>query len=86
LEAVVYSAQVGVEKPHPAIFDELLSNLQLPAGAVLHVGDSRRDDVEGALAVGLQALWLTRDSRRGDLCSLDDLPPRLGVGSGLPGC
>ena len=43
-DCVVYSEEVGVEKPHPAIFEELLERLQLPAARVLHVGDSRRDD------------------------------------------
>ena len=73
-DAVVYSEEVGVEKPHPAIFEELLERLGLPAASVLHVGDSRRDDVEGARAVGMQALWLTRDSGRGDLTTLGALP------------
>jgi len=76
-EAVVYSEEVGVEKPHPAIFEELLERLALPAGDVLHVGDSRRDDVEGARAVGMEALWLTRGSRRGDLRSLTELVERV---------
>jgi putative hydrolase of the HAD superfamily len=84
LEAVVYSAEVGVEKPHPAIFEELLGKLRLPPEGVLHVGDSRRDDVEGALAVGLQALWLTRGSTRGDLSTLDQLPARLGLNARSP--
>jgi putative hydrolase of the HAD superfamily len=75
--AVVYSEEVGVEKPHPAIFEELLERLALPAGDVLHVGDSRRDDVEGARAVGMQALWLTRGSQRGDLRSLRELAARF---------
>jgi len=78
-DAVVYSEEVGVEKPHPAIFEEVLGRLELPAARVLHVGDSRRDDVEGARAVGMQALWLTRGSRRGDLGSLLELGERLRV-------
>ena len=77
LDAIVHSAEVGVEKPHPALFEELLGKLDLPASAVVHVGDSRRDDVEGALAVGMRALWLTRGSPRGDLASLRELPARL---------
>lgn len=82
-DAVVYSEEVGVEKPHPAIFEEVLERLDLPAPRVLHVGDSRRDDVEGARAVGMQALWLTRGSRRGDLSSLGELPARVGAGATL---
>ena len=77
---VVYSQAVGVEKPHPAIFEDLLERLELPAARVLHVGDSRRDDVEGARAVGMEALWLTRDSQRGDLRSLRELAERLHAG------
>lgn len=77
---VVYSAAVGVEKPHPGIFARLLADLDLPAGRVMHVGDSRRDDVEGALGVGMAALWLDRRGR-GDLATLAELPQRLGVAS-----
>ena len=80
-EAVVYSEEVGVEKPHPAIFEELLERLELPAASVLHVGDGRRDDVEGARAVGMEALWLTRDSARGDLRTLAELERYLRSGS-----
>lgn len=85
LDVVVFSAAVGAEKPHPAIFEELLGRLALPAESVLHVGDSRRDDVEGALAMGLRALWLTRGSRRGDLSSLAELPALVeSVATGAP--
>jgi putative hydrolase of the HAD superfamily len=79
LEVVVTSSEIGVEKPHRAIFAALLARLQLPAAAVVHVGDSRREDVEGALAVGMRALWLRRDGRRGDLANLDELPALLGL-------
>jgi len=84
LDTIVYSEEVGVEKPHPALFEELLGRLALPAARVLHVGDSRRDDVEGAHAVGMRALWLQRGGhgaggRGGDLASLSQLPARLGI-------
>lgn len=77
LETVVFSAGVGVEKPHPAIFEALLDELELPAEAVLHVGDRQRDDVEGARAVGMEALLLDRRGMRGDLTTLQELPWRL---------
>lgn len=76
-ETVVCSQEVGVEKPHPAIFEELLERLALAPALVAHVGDSRRDDVEGANAVGIHGLWLRRDGG-GELASLDELPARLG--------
>jgi REG-2-like HAD superfamily hydrolase len=59
-DAVVYSAEVGVEKPHPRIFRRALGELGVDAGAAIHVGDRLREDVEGAVAVGMEALLLVR--------------------------
>ena len=56
---VIDSAVVGVAKPDPAIFGLALAALGVPAsGTVLHVGDSLRYDVTGALAAGLQPVHL----------------------------
>jgi putative hydrolase of the HAD superfamily len=56
---VVDSAVVGVSKPDPAIFRIALDALGVPPGrTVLHVGDSLRYDVTGALAAGLQPVHL----------------------------
>jgi putative hydrolase of the HAD superfamily len=56
---VVDSAVVGVAKPEPAIFGIALEALGVPAsGTVLHVGDSLRYDVAGALAAGLQPVHM----------------------------
>ena len=56
---VVDSAVVGVAKPDPAIFGIALAALGVPASkTVLHVGDSVRYDVAGALAAGLQPVHL----------------------------
>jgi putative hydrolase of the HAD superfamily len=50
---VIDSAVVGVAKPDPAIFYIALNALGVPpGGTVLHVGDSLRYDVAGALAAG----------------------------------
>ena len=56
---VVDSAVVGVSKPDPAIFRIALDALGVPPSKnVLHVGDSLRYDVTGALAAGLQPVHL----------------------------
>jgi putative hydrolase of the HAD superfamily len=56
---VVDSAVVGIAKPDPAIFGIALAAIGVPAsGTVLHVGDSLRYDVAGALAAGLQPVHL----------------------------
>jgi len=80
-QAVVYSADVGVEKPHPGIFERALEVLGRQPEEVLHVGDRVREDVEGALALGLEAMLLVRpgtpQGRRataaGDLADLTPL-------------
>lgn len=80
LDAVVYSAAAGVEKPHPRIFRAACRELEVDPQEALHVGDRVREDVEGALAVGMEALLLVR--RRpggggppaGDLSDLTPLP------------
>ncbi len=56
---VIDSAVAGVAKPDPAIFYLALKALGVPpGGTVLHVGDSLRYDVAGALAAGLQPVHL----------------------------
>jgi putative hydrolase of the HAD superfamily len=64
-ETVLTSQGAGVQKPHPLIFQTALSLLELQPENVLHVGDRRLADVEGAEAVGMQALWLTRTTEGG---------------------
>lgn len=76
-EAVVYSAEVGYEKPHEAIFREALDEIELPAGSVVHVGDRQIDDVEGAIAVGMHALLIDRSEGAGDVADLRELPAVL---------
>ncbi len=58
---VIDSAVVGVSKPDPAIFALALDALGLPnveRSTVVHVGDSLRYDVTGALAAGVRPIHL----------------------------
>lgn len=64
LDGVVTSAEVGVAKPGAAIFEAALSRAGVRAADALHVGDSLEEDVRGAVAAGVEAVWLRRD---GDL-------------------
>ncbi len=75
-DSFAISAIVGAEKPHPRIFEAALAALGVPAARALHVGDSRRDDYEGALGAGMQALLLAPGGG-GDLTSLAELPELL---------
>ncbi len=90
LDAVVVSAAVGFEKPDPRIFLEAGRRLGVAPGRIAHVGDRRREDVEGALAVGMRAVLLDRSGSAGApgraasetaadlvIASLAELPGRL---------
>lgn len=78
--AVVYSQEIGAEKPDRRIFAAALERLGLPPARVLHVGDRRRQDLEGARAVGMRALLLDRHRGGGDLADLGDLPALIAAG------
>ncbi len=57
-QALVISAEIGIEKPDPDIFAHALHQLGTAAAGTLHVGDSWREDILGAHAVGMKTLWL----------------------------
>ncbi len=62
-DAVLISGEVGVAKPHRAIFRRACRALRvLPAQAV-HVGDQLDTDAEGARDAGLHGVWLNRSGR-----------------------
>ena len=58
-DAVVVSSAVGAAKPDPLPFRCALEQLQLPAEAVWHVGDSPEDE-DGARAAGLRCRLIRR--------------------------
>lgn len=76
-DAVVYSSKAGVEKPDNRIFHQASTELGVEPGIMLHVGDGRLEDVEGAVAAGLRALHIARNSGGGDLADLTRLPDVL---------
>ncbi|HTO56814.1 MAG TPA: HAD family hydrolase, partial [Pseudomonadales bacterium] len=54
----VISDGFGRRKPHPAIFRAALDDLQTDARDALFVGDSAADDVAGARAAEMDAVWI----------------------------
>ena len=59
-ETIVVSCEVGRPKPDRAMFDAAALRLGLPAGHILHVGDSAEMDVDGARNAGFGALRIHR--------------------------
>lgn len=82
LDGVVTSAEVGVAKPGSRPFLEALRMAGAAACEGVHVGDSLREDVAGARAAGLRAVWLDREGAAGDLAPG---VPRISSLDGLEG-
>ena len=57
-EQVITAQQVGAYKPDRAMFDAALRVVEAP---VLHVAQSRYHDIQPAMALGLEAVWINRD-------------------------
>ena len=62
VDAVITSATVGYEKPHPAIFHAAIAATD--AEPALMVGDNPVADVQGAWEVGLEAVLVRRSDER----------------------
>ena len=60
-DAIVYSSRAGSAKPDQAIFATALDLLDVLPEQAIHVGDSVRADLEGALAAGVTGLLIQRD-------------------------
>ena len=64
VDAIVLSSEVGKRKPHPAIFEHALRELEVESSEALFVGDRLDADVLGASRVGMktvQAFWFRAD-------------------------
>jgi putative hydrolase of the HAD superfamily len=64
LDFSVFSSEVGMRKPHPAIFERALEALGAEPEQALFVGDRLYEDVRGAAELGMttvQALWFRAD-------------------------
>jgi len=60
ISATLSSFEHGFMKPHPSIFSAALAQIGAAAGDAVMVGDSVRQDVEGALNAGMRAVLIDR--------------------------
>jgi HAD superfamily hydrolase (TIGR01509 family) len=76
LDFVVDSAEVGVEKPDPRIFELALAQGRVAPGEAVYIGDLYSIDVRGARAAGLRAVLLDPGGHWGsrDCPMVPDLP------------
>lgn len=61
VDVVVISAEHGLEKPDPRIFETALAELGVDSADAMHVGDTWCDDIAAATAVGMRAAWFNPD-------------------------
>src|SRR5260370_11019542 len=62
-DALTFSSEVGVRKPHREIYAVALKTLGACPSRTLFVGDRVREDVQGQQALGMRAV-LTREWRQ----------------------
>ncbi|MFL5953060.1 MAG: HAD family hydrolase [Gaiellaceae bacterium] len=82
VDAVLTSRAHGKTKPHETIFRRMLELLQVAPGEAVMVGDTIEDDIDGARAVGMNAVLVDREGRFPERQGLDDLrglPAALGL-------
>lgn len=61
--SVTISTEVGAAKPDPKIFAVALGKHNCSAEAAWHIGDSSKEDYEGAKASGLRAILIKRGEK-----------------------
>jgi len=81
-DTITISSLAHAAKPSARIFEQALEKHAVDAEEALHVGDSERDDVKGAVAVGLTGVLLDRGTSREassgtTIATLNELLPLL---------
>ena len=76
--AIAVSADLGVRKPHPALFLHALQGVGVAPQEAAMVGDSLRKDILGAQALGMIAVWTPRPKQ------LRKIQRHVAHGGGLP--
>lgn len=69
----VFSCAVGVKKPHPAIYQVALEELDVDPGAVVFVGDGSDRELQGAAALGLTPVLVRNELDDTDDAHRDDV-------------
>jgi HAD superfamily hydrolase (TIGR01662 family) len=83
VDAGISSFHHGRTKPHASIFRAVLDLLEVEPDETVMVGDTIADDIDGARALGMEAILLDREGKRPEfeprIVTLSDLVPLLGL-------
>ena len=61
IDAIVTSEEMGVEKPHAAMFHACLDKLKTKSHETIYIGDSYERDIKGSSQVGITPVWFVAD-------------------------
>lgn len=64
-ETATISSEIGFTKPSPVLFEHTLKKLGLPPSSVVHVGDSAKEDIDGAESAGVSGILVQRSGNNG---------------------
>jgi putative hydrolase of the HAD superfamily len=89
----VFADEHGARKPDRRLFEAAVRLAGCRPDEILHVGDSLPEDVAGAQAAGLRAVWINRERHPNttaivpdfELHALTDLPALCSIGAGARG-
>ena len=68
-DQIIISGEVGIEKPNKEIFNLAYSKIKtqikdLKKSEILHIGDNKLDDIQGAQNVGFKSLHICREKNK----------------------
>ncbi len=69
IDFIVTSEEVGVEKPHPTMFQKALSKLGCKAEEAIMIGDSWDKDILGASVLGIDSIWINHSNKQKEIPS-----------------
>ncbi len=85
-EHIFISSEIGIEKPHLGIFRHVEAVMQLGPTQILHIGDSRVHDIDGARSAGWPVLLYQPSAENPDISTItryEQLLPLLPPITGL---
>lgn len=88
MDVIVISADIGLRKPHPRIFETALKSWNARPEQAVMVGDLLPADILGANGMGIGSIWITRRaSQRANQPFLETVKPDVTISSlgELPG-
>ena len=59
-QGITLATEVGAAKPNPLVFASALQKHHCEPDRAMHIGDSFKEDYQGAKQVGMQARWVQR--------------------------